>query len=240
LSLIALTYLVSAVGSFIALQCARGIPQGYGRVNHLALWASSVAVGGGAIWYMHFIGMAAFVPPRVLSIRYDVLTTIASMLAAIFVAAAGLFIVGRNPKNVVNLFVGGTIAGSGVAIMHYTGMGAMRMQAIIEWDPTIVAVSVGIAIAAATAALWLTFHTQHLIQRVAAALVMAIAVCGMHYTGMYAGTYVCVAESAATHSSLSIGGSVFPYLVAIVGASLLTAVSILDALALPEPNPAWG
>jgi len=160
--------------------------------------------------------------------------------APFILTAAGLFIVGRNPKNVVNLFVGGTIAGSGVAIMHYTGMGAMRMQAIIEWDPTIVAVSVGIAIAAATAALWLTFHTQHLIQRVAAALVMAIAVCGMHYTGMYAGTYVCVAESAATHSSLSIGGSVFPYLVAIVGASLLTAVSILDALALPEPNPAWG
>src|SRR5215510_3611291 len=98
LSLIALSYLAAVVGSFIALHCAREIPQGNGHVNRLALWAASVALGGGAIWYMHFIGMAAFVSPQSLAIRYDLLITIGSMVAAIVVAAAALYIVGRNPK----------------------------------------------------------------------------------------------------------------------------------------------
>jgi len=228
LSLIALSYVVAVVGSFIALHCARSIPQGDGRVNRLALWASAVALGGGAVWYMHFIGMAAVVPPRSLAIRYDLLITVGSMLAAIVVAAAALFIVGRNPKNIGNLLLGGVFAGSGVAIMHYIGMGAMRMQAVMQWNTPIVAVSVAIAIAAATAALWLTFNAQSVLHRTVAAVVMGIAVCGMHYTGMYAGTFVCAADSGAGDLP-TIGGQFFPYAVAILGAMLLAVVNILAA-----------
>lgn len=229
LSLIALSYLAAVVGSFIALHCAQAIPSGEGRVNWLALWASAVALGGGAIWYMHFIGMAAFTPPRGLAIRYDLLITVASMVAAIVVAGIALFIVGRNPRNFANLLIGGVFAGSGVAIMHYIGMGAMRMQAVIEWNASIVAASVGIAIAAATAALWLTFNTPGFVQRAIAAVVMGVAVCGMHYTGMYAASFICVAENV-TLTNPTLGGQFFPYIVAIFGATLLALVNILGAL----------
>lgn len=230
LSLIALSYFAAVVGSFIALHCARAIPQGEGRVNRLALWASAVALGGGAVWYMHFIGMSAVIPARSLAIHYDLLITVGSMLAAIVVAAAALYIVGRNPKSVTNLVLGGLFAGSGVAIMHYIGMGGMRMQATIQWDTTIVAISVVIAVVAATAALWLTFHTQSVLHRAVAAVVMGVAVCGMHYTGMYAATFICVADSGVSDLP-TIGGQFFPYAVAIFGATLLAAVNILDALA---------
>jgi NO-binding membrane sensor protein with MHYT domain len=233
-SLIALSYLASFVGSFCALQCAVSIPHGPGRVNWNAVWGAAIALGGGAIWFMHFIGMSAFEMPPVLLLRYDVLRTLASMVAAILVAAAALYLVGRNPKRIGNILIGGVFAGSGVAIMHYMGMDAMRMRAIIQWDMTIVAVSVGIAIAAAIAALWLTFNTRSPGQRMIAALVMGVAVCGMHYTGMYAANYVCVAGTTVTGPTL--GGSTFFHMVFIFGVLLLGSVGVFYILGIADAS----
>ena len=67
----------------------------------------------------------------------------------------------------------------------------MRMPAVFIWNLPMVVLSVFIAVIAASAALWLAFNTQNEFQRVAAAILMAIAVCGMHYTGAAAGTVVC-------------------------------------------------
>jgi NO-binding membrane sensor protein with MHYT domain len=239
LALIGLSYAAAVAGSFAALQCATAIPRGRGRVNWNALWAAAIALGGGGIWYMHFIGMSAFDAPRQLLLRYDLLTTVASMLAAIIVAAAALYVVGRDPKRISNILLGGLFAGCGVAIMHYTGMEAMRMRAIIQWNPTIVAISVLIAIVAAIAALWLTFNTRSVYQRAFAALIMGVAVCGMHYTGMYAGTFVCVAgESASTGPSL--GGSLFLHTVFIFGVLLLGSVGIFYVLGIADAAMARG
>src|SRR5215813_8599040 len=92
---IALSYLAAFIGSFAALQCAAAIPQGRGRVNWNALWAAAIALGGGGIWYMHFIGMSALDMPRSLLVSFDLLRTVASMIAAILVAGAALYLVGR-------------------------------------------------------------------------------------------------------------------------------------------------
>lgn len=70
------------------------------------------------------------------------------------------------------------------------GMAAMRMQATTHYDMGIVVLSVVIAVVAATAALWLAFNLRGTAQMLVAAVVMAVAVCGMHYTGMYAATFV--------------------------------------------------
>jgi NO-binding membrane sensor protein with MHYT domain len=233
--LIGLSYVAASVGSFAALQCAAAIPQGRGRVNWNALWAAAIALGGGGIWYMHFIGMSAFLTPRAIFVRYDLVTTIGSMLAAIVVAAAALYLVGRNPKRLLNILIGGVFAGCGVAIMHYIGMDAMRMRAIIQWDKRIVAISVGIAIVAAIAALWLTFNTRSVYQRVAAALVMGVAVCGMHYTGMYAGTFICTAADNAS-SGPTMGGSFFLHTVFICGVLLLGSVGVFYTLGIADDS----
>lgn len=229
---IALSYAAAFAGSFAALQCAAAIPRGRGSVNWNALWAAAIALGGGAIWYMHFIGMSAFDAPPELLLRYDLLMTIASMVAAILVAAAALYFVGRNPKRLFNILIGGVFAGCGVAIMHYMGMDAMRMRALIEWNKVIVAISVLIAIVAAIAALWLTFNTRSAYQRALAALVMGVAVCGMHYTGMYAATFVCIADSPV--SGITVGGSFFLHTVFIFGVLLLAAVGIFYTLGISD------
>jgi PAS domain S-box-containing protein len=78
-------------------------------------------------------------------------------------------------------------------------MAAMRVPGNLAFDPAIVAVSVAIAVTAATAALWLTFRRNRPWQKLAAACVMGLAVAGMHYTGMAAATFT--AEEAGAHAA---------------------------------------
>lgn len=42
-----------------------------------------------------------------------------------------------------------------------------------------------------TAALWLAFNSRTLARRVVASVVMGLAVCAMHYTGMAAAEFIC-------------------------------------------------
>ena len=81
---------------------------------------------------------------------------------------------------------GGTIIGVGVAGMHYLGMAAMSMPAPSPTTSRCWSLSVLIAIVAGTAALWIGTWVRGLAATVGAALVMGVAVSGMHYTGMAA------------------------------------------------------
>jgi C4-dicarboxylate-specific signal transduction histidine kinase len=65
----------------------------------------------------------------------------------------------------------------------------MRGHAELGYDRLLVALSVVIAIGASTAALWLAFQTTNLWQKLIAALVMGLAISGMHYTGMRAAIF---------------------------------------------------
>src|SRR5260221_9207721 len=64
-------------------------------------------------------------------------------------------------------------------------MAAMRGHAELSYDRLYVALSIVIAIGASTAALWLAFRTTDLGQKLVAAVVMGLAISGMHYTAMW-------------------------------------------------------
>lgn len=96
-----------------------------------------------------------------------------------------------STKSLDKLIVGGIIAGGGVCAMHYLGMEAIEFDGRIKWNAGIVAASILIAITAATAAFWILFRVLSIFPgkeslRQAAAIIMTVAVCGMHYTGMAA------------------------------------------------------
>lgn len=182
LYLVGLSYTIAVFGSFTALQLAIRIPSAKGAALWGWLTTSALALGGGAIWSMHFIGMLAYGMP--IEVNYDPLLTIGSLIIAVVVCAVGLFIVGRGQSSVIKLLFAGVAGGLGVCGMHYTGMAAMVMSAEKIYDPVIVGISVGIAIFAATVALWLAFNLRGSLQRFGSAFVMGIAVCGMHYTAM--------------------------------------------------------
>ncbi|CAD7837729.1 MAG: hypothetical protein [Olavius algarvensis Gamma 3 endosymbiont] len=185
LTLVAVSYVISVFGSYTALNLAIRIPSANTGASLFGwLTMAAIAIGGGAIWSMHFIGMLAF--ETNIPVSYDATLTVLSMVLAIFVCGIGLFVVGRGTSSALKLLAGGVITGLGVAGMHYTGMAAMEMPATISYDTTLFAASIGIAIVAAIAALWLAFNLRGNLQRFGSAFVMGVAVCGMHYTGMAA------------------------------------------------------
>jgi NO-binding membrane sensor protein with MHYT domain len=147
----------------------------------LAAWA----IGGTGIWVMHFMAMIGFSIPGQ-TVKYDIPVTVASWLTAIVVVGIGLFIVGFGKPNAIKILAAGVFTGVGVAAMHYTGMSALRTSAQVTYDPNTVALSVVIAVVAATVALWFTVTLRRGVMITIAALIMGIAVNGMHFTGMYA------------------------------------------------------
>ena len=180
-----LAYIMSCLGAYIGLRSttrARAF-QGASRARWLILGGTSIGVTG--IWVMHFIAMLGFTIPG-MTIHYNVLVTIVSLLVAVVIVCAGLLIAefGRSPHR--SLLLGGLITGLGVACMHYLGMAAMRMPGRVTYDPWLFVVSIVIAVVAATAALWAALRLRRAWTIMIASLIMGAAVSGMHYTGMAA------------------------------------------------------
>jgi NO-binding membrane sensor protein with MHYT domain len=186
--LVSLSFIISVIGSFAALRLAKVIPLQEPEDRLPWVLAASFALGAGGIWSMHFIAMLAF--DMGMPVSYDVPVTALSMVLAWGVCALGFYIASRGRATVVRLALAGTIMGCGVAIMHYTGMYAMRMAAIMTFDPVLVAVSVVIAVVASSVALWLALNLTVAWQMMVASVVMGVAVTGMHYTGMAAARFV--------------------------------------------------
>ncbi|MDR6951589.1 PAS domain S-box-containing protein [Ancylobacter sp. 3268] len=130
---------------------------------------------------MHFIGMMAIRLP--IPVAYDALQTLASFIVALVATGAAFYAACRRAGRRVVL-ISGIVMGLGIVGMHYAGMAAMRMQAHVSYEPIHVAVAVGVAIVASTAALWLSFRLHSTMQRLAAAAALGIGISGMHYIAM--------------------------------------------------------
>ncbi|EEP69706.1 integral membrane protein [Micromonospora sp. ATCC 39149] len=149
----ALSYALSVLGSFLGLVCAGRIRTA-GTTGQRVWWVTlaSWAIGGTAIWSMHFMAMLGFAVEGT-RIRYDVPLTVASALVAVAAVGIGLTTVGTGRISGLRIGAGGLFTGLGVAAMHYTGMAAMRLGGSLGYDRVRVALSVAIAVVAATVAL---------------------------------------------------------------------------------------
>lgn len=177
-------FVMACLGGALGLRCVtRSLraEQSF-RPGWLSLGAASIGCG---IWTMHFIAMMGF-KVRQTPINYDVPLTVASLVVAVLVVSLGVFIVGYRGSSPPFLITAGVITGLGVAAMHYLGMAGMRLEGQLHYDATIVAVSVVIAVVAATAALWAAVSVRGFFPSLVASLIMGAAVTGMHYTGMAA------------------------------------------------------
>ncbi len=183
--LVALSLLVSFLGSLTGLKLAARARTAEPAVRRIWIAASAVALGAGAIWSMHFLAMLALEVGDV-TIRYDLELTLLSLAVAIAFTLTGMTIVARHGVSLLPICSAGTLMGFGIAGMHYTGMSAMNVHAQVEYDAVLVAVSVAIAILASSAALWLAFSLRTRTAEVVGAIAMAAAIAGMHYTGMAA------------------------------------------------------
>ncbi|MFD9702930.1 MHYT domain-containing protein [Lentzea sp. NPDC059081] len=183
---------------------------------------AAVSIGGLGIWGMHFTAMLGTWMGA--TVAYDIPITLLSMLVAIVVVGIGLFLVLRldneSHDRWAPLIIGGVVTGLGVAAMHYTGMAGIIIGATVSYDLLIVTLSVVIAVVAATAALWFTRTVRGPLAVLGAALVMGVAVTGMHYTGMKAMRMTLdptaptvVDNSSELITSLIIGGAGFSVII---------------------------
>jgi NO-binding membrane sensor protein with MHYT domain len=178
-------FVLAFAGSLIVIG-ATGRARAAGSTGRRVYWLVLASVFlGGSIWLMHFVAMLGFDVPAS-PIRYNVVLTAGSALVAVLVVGIGLFAVGTGRRSPVKLILGGVFTGSGIAVMHYTGMAAIQLSGTIGYDPALMAASVLIAIAAATVALWFSLVLKGRLSSLFGALIMAVAVTVMHYTGMAA------------------------------------------------------
>nr|MDT0665345.1 MHYT domain-containing protein [Micromonospora sp. DSM 115978] len=175
---------LATLGSFAALASAARIRSAKGakRVGWVALTA--IALGGGAIWSMHFVGTVAYHAYSDVTLDFSI--TVLSAAIAVGVAGVGVGVVAADPFNPGRLVGGGVFAGFGITAMHYTGMAALRTPGTIDYDLLLVVFSVAVAVVAATTAFWLAFHVGGTARVGVASLVMAATIGGVHYTGMAA------------------------------------------------------
>ncbi|WP_371500802.1 hypothetical protein OG871_29070 [Kitasatospora sp. NBC_00374] len=179
-----LSYLMACIGAALGLRCTLRALSATGPSRRNWLLTAAAAIGTG-IWTMHFVAMFGFSVDGT-ELRYQVPLTLLSLLVAVLVVGLGVFVVGHGAHRGRSLLIGGCVTGLGVAAMHYLGMAAVRMHGTLSYTPGAVALSVVIAIAAATAALWAAVTIRTLPAAGGAALVMGLAVSSMHYTGMAA------------------------------------------------------
>jgi NO-binding membrane sensor protein with MHYT domain/CheY-like chemotaxis protein/two-component sensor histidine kinase len=208
--LVLISVLVAIVASYAALSLAGRVSQSRGRAMLAWTVGGAVAMGSG-IWAMHFVGMLAFRLP--IPIAFDLPITIVSLLLPIAASMLALWQVGRFHLGRMRLAVSAVLMGIGINAMHYTGMAALRMSPGIVYDPWLFALSVAIAIGASALALWIAFRLRHntprvWLPRLGAAIVMGVAIVGMHYTGMAAASFpagsVCMAaREGVQHEGLA-------------------------------------
>lgn len=190
--LIAISYLVAFIASFVALDSAGKIPLSSRKAALFWRIAGGVTLGIG-IWSMHFIGMLSMQMPMMMS--YDLWLTLASLGVAVVASATALNIAVAGKKlSPFRLIFATAILSAGVVSMHYIGMAALMLDGSIIWDRRLVGLSVVIAVVASGTALWLAFrlrdkHKGVFINRILAAFVMGAAICAMHYTGMSAARF---------------------------------------------------
>ncbi|MEK9953644.1 MAG: MHYT domain-containing protein, partial [Curvibacter sp.] len=232
LRVVAASFVIATFASYVTLDLARRVRQSTWGLARIWWGAGSVVMGTG-IWSMHFIGMQAFQVP--ITLGYTGGLTLLSWVAAVAASAVALAIASRKTLRYRRIALGALVMGLGISAMHYIGMAALDLVPGIVWDWLLVAASVLIAVLASATAL-LIFHLliqvskpRRLTYQLGAALLMGVAICGMHYTGMAAAR---IPDSAICLSSDGLGGLSLTAMVTIATGLLLVSTlftSLLDA-----------
>lgn len=191
--LVSLSIIIAIIASYAALDLGIQVQKTKSYARHIWMISGAFAMGMG-IWAMHFVAMLAF--HLSINVTYDVTLVIVSILPAILSSGFALFIISRPVMEKKQVLLGALFMATGIVSMHYTGMEAMKMNAEIQYNSLLWTLSAVIAFVASVVALYLlSFVSQNYktskiwLVKLGSAVLMGIAISGMHYTGMSAATY---------------------------------------------------
>ena len=187
--LVIIAFVIAVIASYTVLDLASRVASSEGWNRRRWLLAGAAVMGTG-IWSMHFTAMLAFKPP--VETFYNIPVVIISWLIAMI--PSGLALHTSSQENVTwpNLIFSGVLMGAGVGAMHYIGMEAIRFHADLTYHPPTFLLSVVIAVFASIVALWLSITFKDASSstinwpKIGSAVVMGIAITGLHHVGMNA------------------------------------------------------
>lgn len=223
--LVALAFFICAVAALASFNIYSHVAASRGLRRSSLLLLTGVCSASG-IWATHFIAMLAY--ESGFPIGYEPVTTVGSLLIAMAATTFG-FVIAAGARR-WQAVVGGAVIGAGIGMMHYVGMWALIVPGSLQWDPVLVVVSLVIGAGLASTAM-VAFHAlkDSRAPWIAASL-FALAICGLHFTGM--GAVIIVPDPAAfvppspIHESLMVG--------AVSAATLAIVLSALASTALME------
>jgi NO-binding membrane sensor protein with MHYT domain len=237
--LVALSIAIAVQGSFVGLSLAGALDSAEGFRRRLALAGSALSLATG-IWSMHFVGMLAANFPS--AVDYLALPTLISFLICVLVVGAGVYAAHAWGAPALRIGVGGVAMGLGVSVMHYVGMSAVHLAGPTWHEPLYLVAAVVIAIGASAFALWALGSRPTRPRLFLGAVVLGLAISGMHYTAMagmrldplcFDTSRFVGAESALSRNTLALLATVVSF--GVSGAFLLSLVP--DARA-PLPTTA--
>lgn len=231
--LVALSLLIAAQGSYVSLLLADQVDRSEGVRRRLALAAAAVTLAV-SIWSMHFVGMLAAQFP--VGVDFLVLPTLVSFLICVLMVGAGVLIVHTSHPRPLRIAGGALAMGAGVMAMHYVGMSAIDMPGHMHHAPRYVLAAGLVAVAASALALWQIERPFVSASRMASAVLLGLAISGMHYTAM-AGMSVMADHGAPLAAAVtpSLSHDLMAMIVAVV--SFLISGGFLLSL-MPEREPA--
>lgn len=232
-TLMALSVLIAIQGSFVSLVLAREVGRFEGARRRSLLAMSAVTLGS-SIWAMHFIGMLAYHMP--VEATYDLFLTLLSFLIAVLAVGVGYGIMTVIPSGNWRDVAAAIFTGGGISGMHYVGMAAVTGPLELDYQSFWVGVSVLVGIVAAGISLHLAFGTKLQARAILGAVVMGLAISGMHYSAMN-GTMIAPTGQAGAVASHVMDRNLLAIVVAIV-AFIICATSML--LLVPNRSAAAG
>jgi diguanylate cyclase (GGDEF)-like protein/PAS domain S-box-containing protein len=191
LKLVVLSMVIAMLSSFSAYSIVER-SMSTSQQSQKILWnlfaALIMSIG---IWAMHFIAMLSLT--FLIPVSYDLATMMVSILPVIFASSIVMWLMTLKTFSYYRLLIGGLLLGPSIGLMHYIVMAAMRLQAVMLHDMTLVYLSVLIAVILAMAALKIQYAAinqnryqfitkQHLVS----AVVMGLASSSIHYSAMTA------------------------------------------------------
>lgn len=230
--LVLLSICVSILAAYAALALVERLRDARGR-TWLAWLVGGAVVDGIGTWSMHYTGKLALRLP--VPIEFDWPLVLLSLLVAVVGSGATLLVVGRGKMRWPRALAASIILGGiGISGMHYTAMAAMRMPPVHDYSPSLVILSVLVAIAVSLMALtfsvlFLNDASKSRWRYHGSAVLRGAANPIMHYTAMAAVTFALAGEApdlshAVSISSLGLLGiSVVPVMVLVV--ALLTSLA---------------
>jgi len=146
----------------------------------LAWIAAAAAVASCGVWSTHFVAILAFDPG--LPIGFEPWRTLLSGVIAFVCIGAGLYVA----VVLRHQLLGGAVTGLGVGAMHFVGMTALQLQATVEWNPVLVALSLTVGVVFCAAALRIALRTGSTPPLFVGALLYTVGVGGLHMIAMLA------------------------------------------------------